>query len=381
MDQNLNMKNVKKIFRLKNIAILCLIALFIWWGSNAILTYWRQPLTTDISYSFGDNSIGIQFPLITFCDTTFFVKNTLMKDCGDGSWNFISEIQSCLKSGKNLNFIVKNLHTEISDIFEVVYIWTGSEYLNLSYGDVQVWSEVFLDGPCYTFDLSQMDRFKYVPYEEISRPGIEFVMAEKNPWKMATIYLHTRNDLPDADRLNDISYLSFSNTTQVAHEISVQKKRSKREATRNVPCVQYEHNSCQSIKDNKLILDRFQCKIPILYNGRHLDDLIPHETPNCSNDVTLEALDFISHKKGKCIRTQTCENTRFTLAYKVQESWQENKNLVWIDFKNPEVEYQNTYISYDLINLIGEIGGLLGLTLGASGLSTIDSMLQRLSWY
>ena len=109
MDQNLNMKNVKKIFRLKHVAILCLIALFIWWASNAIITYWSQPLTTDISYSFGDNSIGIQFPLITFCDTTFFLKNPLMKDCGDGSWNFISEIQSCLKSGKNLNAKAHNL--------------------------------------------------------------------------------------------------------------------------------------------------------------------------------------------------------------------------------------------------------------------------------
>ena len=378
-----NIKKTPKIFRLKNIAVLCLISLFLWWGSKAVIRYWYQPLTTDISYSFGDNTIGIQFPQVTFCETAFFLKNPFMKDCGDGSWNFISEIQSCLKSGMNLTVhsLMKSLHTEISNIFEVVYIWTGSEYLNLSNMDGQVWSEVFLDGPCYTFDLSRIEKFKHVPYSERSKPGIEFVMAEKNPWKMATIYLHTRNDLPDADQLNDIPYISFSNKTQVGHEISVRKKRSKRETTRNEPCIQYEHNSCQSIKDNELILDKFKCKIPILYNGQHLDDAILQRMPNCSNDITLAALDFILDNKSKCIRTQTCENTRFTLSYRIQETWREKKNLVWIDFKNPIVEYHNTYISYDVISLVGEIGGILGLTLGASALSTLESMMQRLSWY
>ena len=45
-------------------------------------------------------------------------------------------------------------------------------------------------------------------------------------------------------------------------------------------------------------------------------------------------------------------------------------------FDNPEVVYYNTYISYDFLNLIGEVGGLLGLTMGVSILSLIKSLLS-----
>lgn len=236
-------------------------------------------------------------------------------------------------------------------------------------------------GPCYTFDLSRINKYKYVPYLERSRPGIEIVIAEKNPWERTRILLHTWDDLPDAETLNGELTFSFSNKTIEAHVIMIRKKRNKRVSTRKVPCVQYEHNTCQSIEDYELILDQFKCKIPILYSGQHLDEIIPQETSNCSNDITLKALDLILDNKGKCARTQTCDNTRFTFSSANLKSWRGNKTLVWINFENPEVEYHHTYISYDFLSLIGEIGGILGLTLGASALSTLESMLQRLSWY
>ena len=226
--------HMKKIFRLKNVVILCLISLFMWWGSNAVVRFWCQPLTTDISHSFGDNTIGIQFPLITICDNTnFYQKNPTLEACGDGSWNYISEFQSCMKTDKNFNVssFMKSLQNDIKNIVEVTYFWTGEEYLDLNYIDDQVWFEVFtdLDGPCYTFDLSRIDQFKYVPYSERSRPGIEFVVAKKNTWKMATMYLHTRNDMPDANQLNEIAYLKLYNKRRKGHVISIRKKKKIRE--------------------------------------------------------------------------------------------------------------------------------------------------------
>ena len=61
--------------------------------------------------------------------------------------------------------------------------------------------------------------------------------------------------------------------------------------------------------------------------------------------------------------------------------WIENKALVWIAFEAPEVEYYNTYISYGLISLIGEIGGILGLTLGASASTLLESLLQCIPYF
>ena len=52
--------------------------------------------------------------------------------------------------------------------------------------------------------------------------------------------------------------------------------------------------------------------------------------------------------------------------------------LLFVAYENPEVEYHNTYISYDLLSLIGEVGGILGLTLGASALTLLESLIQRI---
>ena len=60
-----------------------------------------------------------------------------------------------------------------------------------------------------------------------------------------------------------------------------------------------------------------------------------------------------------------------------QTTWVKNKTVVYFAYKYPEVVHHNTYISYDLLTLIGEVGGLLGLTLGASGLSIIKSLIEK----
>ena len=91
----------------------------------------------------------------------------------------------------------------------------------------------------------------------------------------------------------------------------------------------------------------------------------------------LEALDFISKKEStNCFLAQTCENTRFPSKDKVEETWFENKTLVYVTFENPEVEYRDSYVSYDLLSMVGEIGGLLGLTLGASVLTLFESLVK-----
>ena len=111
------------------------------------------------------------------------------------------------------------------------------------------------------------------------------------------------------------------------------QKSIKRESTRKAPCVKYEPKTCQSIEDNKLILERFHCRIPFLNSGQHLNDLIPKGTPDCGYQVTLEALDFISKKESNCVISRTCENTRFTSNYKVVETWFEDKTMIYVTLK------------------------------------------------
>jgi hypothetical protein len=377
-------QKLKEMVRIKNLIIFCLILLLIWWAGAAILKYWSQPLTTDTMSVFGDNEKGIKFPLITICDHDF-TKNPLMKNCCTNRYDFISSFFSCMKEDSNLliESFMDSIQLDIRKIVSMVSVWTGSaEYISLQNLDGHAWSGIFdhMWGFCHTFDLSKINKFKYVPYKRL-RPGLKFVMAENNPWQRIAIMFHTKNDLPDAFILNGFQSVTFSNTTKQVHKFDLKKKTNRRETTRKVPCSQYEYNTCQNSEDNQLILDNFHCRIPILYSGQHLDDLIPKEVLNCSHDVTMEALAFIMEKESKCEQSITCEMTRYTSIYEVGETWQENKSLIWVAFKNPEVEFHNTYVNYNLISLVGEVGGILGLTLGASTLTLLELIFQHLRYY
>ena len=217
-------ERIKKIFKIKYAIILCLILLFLWWGSNAVVRYWSQPLSTDISYKYGETKQGIQFPLITLCNWRL-----KLKECYDydGSWNFISILASCLK--KNKTSQMHNLHPEIRNIVEIVKFWTGSENVNQDQFYGTVWTKVFHQdrGPCYTFDLSKIDKFKYVPLMGGQSPFIKFVMAENNPWNDLALGLHTRLDLPDALQLNGLVALSFLKVHK-NHVVEFRKKISKK---------------------------------------------------------------------------------------------------------------------------------------------------------
>ena len=161
----------------------------------------------------------------------------------------------------------------------------------------------------------------------------------------------------------------------------MRKKVSNREFTKDIPCSQYDQETCKSIEDNKWILNMFSCRMPIFYQGCHLDHLFSKETTICNNSLIEKALDVTKEKRCESARSQTCEKIEYVASLKVMQTWRENKTVVYVTFETPQVEYQHTYINYDLLNLIGEVGGILGLTLGASGISLFDSILQYLPYY
>ena len=125
---------IMKICRVKYVIIFCLILLFIWWGRKAVLRYWSQPLSTDISFKYGEFEQGIQFPLITLCNFNIRNDDPTIRDCYDESWNFLSALVSCMRRNKCDH--MPNSHSE--NVVERVKFWTGSGYVNLhnSYGTV-----------------------------------------------------------------------------------------------------------------------------------------------------------------------------------------------------------------------------------------------------
>ena len=247
-------ERIKKACRVKNLIIFCLILLFLWWGSKATVKYWSQPLSTDISYLYGETKLGIQFPQITICKR--FPEYPILEECHDGSFNFVKTFLSCMKRNKSFE-LMQTWHPEIGKVVEMVQFWTGNGYLSLWSLYENVWTKAFLidggyySGPCYTFDLSKVDKFKYVPLNNAGRPGIEFVMAEKNQWQTVSFMLHTVFDLQDAYALNGYFAISFSDKIKDLHKFEIRKKTNKRETTRKVPCEKHEYRTCQSIEKNR----------------------------------------------------------------------------------------------------------------------------------
>ena len=135
-----------------------------------------------------------------------------------------------------------------------------------------------------------------------------------------------------------------------------QKKISNRESTRIIPCTEYEQRTCRNIEDNELILSKLDCRLPILYHGHHLDHLFTEEIPSCNNSIIEKAVDLLMNKRSKCTQSQACKKREYTIMHEIEPTYRESKTVVLVRFETPQVEYQNTYISYGLISLIGEFG-------------------------
>ena len=60
--------------------------------------------------------------------------------------------------------------------------------------------------------------------------------------------------------------------------------------------------TCQNIEDNNLILKEYDCQIPAIQYGKHLEYIIPQETSICNDEVARKAMYLIGNKTSNCSR-------------------------------------------------------------------------------
>ena len=134
-----------KLLRIRVLVWICLLSIFIWWGTESIIRYWNQPLTTNIVYTFDER--GVQFPLLTFCDWHFTFKNKILKACkNELDWPFfIDAVTDCLNKSKNfkISTLLNSFEDKRKDIINITRFWDGYKYTELQNLD-QSWSGVFL---------------------------------------------------------------------------------------------------------------------------------------------------------------------------------------------------------------------------------------------
>ena len=105
--------NFIRILRLFGTLAFCTV--FMYWSTNAISKYIDRPISSTVSYQFGDDEHGnIDFPAITICLDTFkwVVWTKMLKNC---STNMIYTISDALKYCTNDNTQSQTTTTTMCD--------------------------------------------------------------------------------------------------------------------------------------------------------------------------------------------------------------------------------------------------------------------------
>lgn len=349
---------------------LLLLLVFAWWAYQATAKYFNQPISTQITYTLGDDGSIIKFPHLTICRDLSF-KDFL--PCGNGSRRFLDTILNCLNSPDNklsLDEMVKILDSKRSDLVHNVSIIESGGPILATFDERHdsVWNKVYnrFNGICHTLEIEQG-----FDVREVS-PWLQMIKTKKENWESLVIRLHSHDDLADAGRINPEVYVGDDKIEFL--DCFIKKTIIKRESTRKYPCGKFQQKTFEEIEEYQMVLDNFGCHIPILYSGRHLDNLLMEKLPKCSDSETKEALNMIKNREKSKESQESCLKTKYsmmldTIEYRGNGTFE---NDISFKFMQMEVEHHETYVNYDFQSLVGEVGGVLGLTLGLSGLSMID---------
>ena len=222
-----------KLLRIRVLVWICLLSIFIWWGSESMIRYWNQPLTTNIVYTFDER--GVQFPLLTFCDFHFSSRNKILKVCKESKFDysfFIEGVTDCLKKSRDfkISTLMNSFDDKRKDIINSSLLWNGYKYTEHQNLDDQIWSRVFhpMYGACFMFDPSNIDDFKHIPYLGYTKPIFNILLNDSIPWKKIRLFLHTKNDLPDAYQFNSFVDVEVSNKTKRAYSLYIKRTFSER---------------------------------------------------------------------------------------------------------------------------------------------------------
>ena len=119
--------------------------------------------------------------------------------------------------------------------------------------------------------------------------------------------------------------------------------------------------------------NKFKCRSPFLNFGKHFEE--NSNLPSCNQMELKQILSRYDGIYSDCNITLSCYNETFTITTREHKKF-DKFTLIDFVYNTPEVQRHNTYVAYDLLSLIGEVGGVLGITLGFSGLSMSENLFD-----
>ena len=174
------------------------------------------------------------------------------------------------------------------------------------------------------------------------------------------------------------------------YNLGVRKRVIQSIPTSKTPCNQYTRRTCLRRILFQHYNSKYGCKIVFNSNAQYLKDFNPQQIPYCNVSIHFEFEEGFSkimeYAKEKCPGIQSCMQTRYSFDLREQNITLtgikgRNKNTtIKIALRDPIVQYNIDYVSYDLQSLIGEIGGTLGLTIGLSFFSFAEWIIGIINY-
>ena len=127
-----------------------------------------------------------------------------------------------------------------------------------------------------------------------------------------------------------------------------------------------------------MLVEQFSCQISFLNFGNHLRRYFQLGLQECDQKVIKKALHLFLHRNesSSCTQVPVCRKTKLKISIQVMKLDSDVSTFV-VHYRDPEIEHHFTSISYDVLSLVGEIGGVLGLTLGLSIFSLLQVLIDK----
>ena len=341
---------------------------FIYWSTEAMLRMNSEPISTK-SYTAGSD-IKSEFPMLTVCPIDIApsilkqVNTTL--DTYAKVPHFLSSLEKAAKNNPSVNYFHENFYNfDIHGVFKRFTVINEGLHHNLENPDS--WKPVYHAsyGYCWTLDIRREKDLVLID----APMTLSFTIADQAtfPSQLLMFLLHNKNDLSTATQHS--SKLEVNLASKLATEFVFEKTNVVVESTNHTPCNDVYPQTCQDIKLNQIINDKYNCNVPFFNTGQHV--LVNQSTPSCGHNETMQAFKILKEVEKECSSLMPCKFSRYkktsrnTLGFATAEDSQGH-----IIFRMSNiVTTHESFVNYEFESLLYDISGTMGLFLGWSFLS------------
>ena len=187
--------------------------------------------------------------------------------------------------------------------------------------------------------------------------------------RIGKLILHDQND--EISSANPKHEYVFFGQNRFSKYLNIRKSKFNSVSTMQNPCSIEGYDECRKNEletGYDILATEHKCHIPIALKKKIGQS--PY-LPVCDNNVTLEAI-RLGKEESKCQKLPQCQYSKYLV-----KSRPTDKDVFWhFEISMDEnIEVHESFITYGAVNLIGDLGGTMGMCLGWSAFYFIEKFL------